>query len=503
MTEISGSSEAAERHQAGTVAFLASPSTHGGQAVTAVETHISSLFLTPDRVFKLKRAVALPFLDYSTVALREKACRAEVAINRRVAPTLYIGVRPICRSPAGLVFGTDGEIVDWVVEMRRFAERDQFDLLVADGRLTDALVDTLADTIAAAHTGADRATRGNGSARFASIEHNLIDTTRPLLRSRIDLADLAAWRRWMNGMLERFAPLLDARGRHGFVRICHGDLHLANICLWEGEPVPFDAIEFDPELTEIDILYDLAFLLMDLEHAGAGDAANRLLNRYLSVTRDYRGAALLPMFKSCRAVVKALVAAMKDIPATSYLDLARAYGNRTETPRLIAVGGRSGTGKSTVAAALAAPIQAVVISSDMVRKRMFGVSPEQPLPESAYAGDVSERVYRRLRTDARRALAGGSTVIADATFLEETERETIARVAEQCGTAFTGLWLEAPTDIRAGRVAARGPNPSDATISVVEAQTRADTGALDWIRIDADRNRANLVRTARECAGIS
>lgn len=198
-----------------------------------------------------------------------------------------------------------------------------------------------------------------------------------------------------------------------------------------------------------------------------------------------------------------MVAAMKDIPATSYLDLARAYGNRTETPRLIAVGGRSGTGKSTVAAALAAPIQAVVISSDMVRKRMFGVSPEQPLPESAYAGDVSERVYRRLRTDARRALAGGSTVIADATFLEGTERETIARVAEQCGTAFTGLWLEAPTDIRAGRVAARGPNPSDATISVVEAQTRADTGALDWIRIDADRNRANLVRTARECAGIS
>ncbi|QLC25353.1 AAA family ATPase [Parasphingopyxis algicola] len=502
MTEISGSSEAAERDQADTVAFLACSATHDGQPVETLETHISRLFLTPDRVFKLKRAIQLPFLDYSTVALREKACRAEYAINRRVAPTLYVGVRPISRTPAGLAFGTGGEIVDWVVEMRRFAERDQFDLLVADGRLTDELVDALADTVAAAHAGADRVIKRNGSARFASIEHNLLDATQPLLTSRIDLADLAAWRRQMDGMLERYAPLLDARGRHGFVRACHGDLHLANICLWEGRPVPFDAIEFDPDMTEIDILYDLAFLLMDLEHAGAGAAANRLLNRYLSVTRDYRGAGLLPMFKSCRAVVRALVAAMKDRPATTYLDLARAYGDRAGTPRLIAVGGRSGTGKSTVAAALAAPIQAVVISSDMIRKRLFGVLPEQPLPPSVYAGDVSQHVYRRLRTDARRALAGGSTVIADATFLESAERDAIAQLAKDCGAAFTGLWLEAPTDIRAERVTARGPNPSDATVAVVQAQARADTGPVGWTPIDAGQDRASLVHTARDRAGI-
>lgn len=502
MTEISGSSDTAERGQAGTVAFLASPATHDGQPVEALETHISRLFLTPDRVFKLKRALALPFLDYSTVALRERACRAEFAINRRIAPTLYLGLRPISRTPAGLAFGTDGEIVDWVVEMRRFAERDQFDLLVADGRLTDQLVDALADTVVAAHAGAEKVVRRDGAARFAAIEHNLVDTTRPLLGSRIDLADLAAWRGWMDGMLERFAPLLDARGRHGFVRACHGDLHLANICLWEGRPVPFDAIEFDPELTEIDVQYDLAFLLMDLEHAGAGDAANRLLNRYLSATRDYRGTGLLPMFKSCRAVVKALVAAMKDRPATSYLDLARAYGDRADAPRLIAVGGRSGTGKSTVAAALAAPVQAVVISSDMIRKRLFGVPPERPLPQSAYAGDVSERVYRRLRTDIRRALAGGSTVIADATFLESAERDAVARLAEQCGAAFTGLWLEAPTDVRADRVAARGPNPSDATVSVVQAQARADAGPVGWTAVDAAQDREALVRTARARAGI-
>ncbi len=297
-----------------------------------------------------------------------------------------------------------------------------------------------------------------------------------------------------------------ARRRHGWVRRCHGDLHLRNICLFEGEPTPFDAIEFDEDLATIDVLYDLAFVLMDLIFHQRRDLANLLLNRYLSATRDYRGVRLLPVFLSLRAAVRARVMSLSTQGrearrmAARYLDLALEFLEAAGPARLIAVGGYSGVGKSTaakgLAAALGGPCGALILRSDVVRKRLEGVAPERALAAAGYDAAAAERVYARLMKDARRAFQAGQSIILDASFLEPAFRDEAAAMARRLGAPFAPLWLTAPRAVLADRIAARRGDASDATVGVLEAQLAQHDEPSDWNHVDASAGADETLRRA-------
>jgi len=314
--------------------------------------------------------------------------------------------------------------------------------------------------------------------------------------------------------LEAVGGLLDQRRAEGKVRRCHGDLHLRNICLLDGKSTLFDCLEFSDALASIDVLYDLAFLLMDLEHRGLTEFANVVFNRYLDLTNEDDGLPALPLFLSLRAAIRAHVTATAMDRATqvekkrqmaceacSYLELA-ARLLRPRPSRLIAIGGLSGSGKSTLAAALAPAIGARVLRSDVIRKRLFGVAPETPLPASAYAPEVSRRGYGALRRKARAALAAGYSVIIDAVSLKPEERRSFAAVAEAASVPFSGLWLAAPELTMAARLRARRHDASDASPEVLAQQLQQDAGPIDWIIIDAGTGPEACLATARGALAI-
>ncbi|MFZ5609950.1 MAG: AAA family ATPase [Pseudomonadota bacterium] len=495
------------------IAFLAEPKTHGGAPVRHIRTPISHIFLAGTRAWKLKRARRTHFLDYSCLASRRAACEAEVRLNRRTAPALYLGMRPLIRDKGGLAIGRlddkRGEVVDWLVEMRRFADDALLSQQAARGPFKDGLVDQLADAIAAFHHG-EAPRRDMGGAKEMARIFRELHTALARLDPPVGHAVLARWGGAMEKMLAAQQERLDARRAAGLVRHCHGDLHLGNICLWQGRPLPFDAIEFSEAMAVTDIAYDLAFLLMDMVHKNQGPAANRLVNRYLEQMGDYDGVALYPLFMSIRAGVRALVtcwAGEKEAGA-GYLTLAAALTERSARPRLVALGGLSGSGKSTLARALAPrlgrDIGAIRLSSDGVRKRLCGAPLEQPLPDACYDAATSRRVYATLARDARQVLASGRDVIADATFLRPESRAAIAAVAAACNADFHGFWLALEWRAAAERVARRGADASDATPAVVARQAGLKTGPLDWTPVDmAAPLAASLAAVLRALATVS
>jgi uncharacterized protein len=474
------------------------------------------VFLIGDRALKLKRAVRFSYLDYSTIALREKSCRAEFDLNRRIAPGLYLGVRAIRRDDKGrLALDGSGEALDWVVEMRRFDVERLFDRLAEKRALTRGLMRDLADEIAAFHGMAEVVTEGGGAAAMARV---IADNTQNLRASAcLDPQAVARLGAATAAALERNAALLDTRAQGGKVRRCHGDLHLGNICSFEGRPTLFDAIEFSPELACIDVLYDLAFLLMDLIHRGLADFANLVLNRYLDLSGGDDGLAALPLFLSQRAAIRAHVTAasaarqegperqQKEAAARKYLALAETL-LVPAAPRLVAVGGRSGSGKSTLAQALAPdltpPPGARVLRSDVMRKSMLGLAPETPLPAEAYRGAMGKQVYARLRHEAARVLATGTSVILDATFIDPDARAEAALIAANAGVKFTGFWLEAPRATMEARLRERRGDASDATVAVLAYQYEAEPGPLDWRRINSAGPVARVAAAMRRAAGI-
>jgi uncharacterized protein len=485
-----------------TIALLSRSDTYGAGVteVRRIETHASVLFLAGDRAYKLKRAVRFSYLDYSTPELRRRACEREVALNRRTAPELYLGVGPITRRAGALSLGGAGEPVDWVVEMRRFDEGGLFDRMAEEGRLTQRLMRDLADSIAEFHDIAEIDLAAGGAAAIAAV----VAGNDRNLRAAPDGFDPGAVDRLRDRCgreLERIAPLLDRRRAEGRVRLCHGDLHLRNICLIDGRPILFDCIEFSEEIARIDVLYDLAFLLMDLEHRGLVALANQVLNRYLDRRDESGGLRALPLFQSLRAAIRAhtgaaaaarqsdpqRAAAMREDNA-AYLALALALLEPVP-PVLIAIGGLSGTGKTTLAYELAPDLGrapgARVLRSDVLRKRLHGVAPETRLAPEAYAPECSHAVYRALCEEAAGALASGQAAIVDAVFLRPEERAAIAEVATDTGVPFLGLWLEAPPDILEARLEGRRGDASDATAEVMHSQRSLEAGRIEWLRIDA------------------
>ena len=479
--------------------FLKAQGRNDGGDVSIITTHISKLFLVDALAFKLKRAVRLPYLDFSTPAMRLVACQRELDLNRRTAPELYLGVRQITRQPVGnLVFDGAGEMVDGVVVMRRFDQSALFDGMAMRGLLTNRMIDDLAQKIAQFH--ADASIKlGDGSKTMQGV----LDINKRALQETglVAAATLALITRQFEAALHQHADLLDRRGCQGMIRHCHGDLTLRNICLFNNVPTLFDCLEFDDDLATIDVLYDVAFLIMDLQHRGLAHHANRLFNRYCDETGESEGLALLGFFVAVRAAVRAHVGAaqaqdMAPAQAQAILAEARAYLAlatamlEAPTPQLVALGGRSGSGKSTLAAQCAAaiglPPGARILSSDRLRKRLFGGRPEQMLPTAAYLPEVSEKVYQIQREQARATLRTGTSVIVDAVFDRPEDRLALAALASQQGVAFHGFWLEAPLGVLEARIQARQHDPSDATVAVLHQQIARDPGPMTWQSIDAE-----------------
>lgn len=471
--------------------FLSGPANTGGAPVKRIDTHLSHVFLAGDRAWKLLRDIRYEFADFSTAEKRRRALENEFAVNRRFAPELYLGVAPVHRTPTGMAWA-GGEPFEWVLEMARFDEGAGLDRLVARGALTREDVVRLADKIADLHHSADAIC----DRKLGEAPARVISQLSPALAAQLGGDETARWTRLARDEYTRLALRLAARAHHGRVRRCHGDLHLGNICIFAGAPTPFDAIAFNDELTSIDVLYDLSFLLMDLSFRGRSDLSVLLLNRYLGATRDYSGCGLLPLFLSLRAAVRAMVLSIDGRKerdrrqARRYLALAMRFLESKPPARVIAIGGYSGTGKSHLASLLAHALgeagRAAHLQSDVIRKRRRGLAPETRLSEDGYSEEASAAVYQQMRKDGARALCAGTSAIFDATFLGAREREAAASVAARLGLRFDGLWLTAPHDILFNRVEKRRGDPSDATRRVLEHQIASSQEPSGWRVIDTN-----------------
>ena len=404
------------RPQEDVVRFLLDPTTHGVERVGHIETHISHVFLTGTYAYKMKKSVKLDFVDFSTLRQRMRACRNEIVVNSRTAPDIYIDVVAVNEIDGHLELGVPLAPVEYLVRMNQFRQDDLLDRIAAEDRLTVDLARGIADAAGELHLSAARMADDPEAEPFATTASDLMNRLTAAVDSAETQAIVDSWRNAVTPSLERNLPHVRARARHGAVRHGHGDLHLGNICVYDGQVRLFDAIEFQPRFSHIDILYDVAFVLMDLLHRGQPAIAQLVLSRYLAATRDYSGLDLLRLFMSVRAAVRALVALLG--PASDRVEVARTYLELAErvleqrgAGRLIAIGGRSGTGKSTLAQDLAAHVGSfpdiVVMRSDEVRKRMMGRRPEERLGSNGYGHAVSRRVYRRLFRDAARAFARG------------------------------------------------------------------------------------------------
>jgi aminoglycoside phosphotransferase family enzyme/predicted kinase len=488
--------------QSEVIAFLSQPDTYGvGERPVRIDTHVAVIFLAGDEAYKMKRAVRYSFLDFSTLEKRRAVCEAEIALNRPNAPEIYIDTLPVVRRAGGLALGGEGPIVEWLVRMRRFDPADTLDHVAERGELSDPVLTDLVLAISRMH---ENAARGDGDAATERLKQWMDDNFAELAESpeAIPPVDVDNVQRASEAEFERRRDLLLARGRDGFVRRCHGDLHLRNIVLVDGRPILFDALEFDDAFATHDVFYDLAFLLMDLWQRGMHAEANRVRNRYLwlnAAAENIDGCVLFPLFMSVRAAIRAKVAlstAKLDEPGKARDDVTE--GQRyfawardfltAAPPVLVAIGGLSGSGKTTVSAALAPdlgrPPGALHLRSDIERKRLFEVADTDRLPASAYSAAVTEQVYARLQDKAGRALRAGESVIVDAVHARAEERAAIAAVARANNAPFFGLWLDAPQSILLQRVSKRSGDASDADADVVKRQLCHETGIIDWPRVD-------------------
>ena len=416
------------------------------------------------------------------------------------------------RTREGFGFEGDGEIVEWATRMRRFDETATLDRLAPE-KLTNEVVRDLARAIHALHAEAQRREAEPALAALARwIEQNAES-----FASRPDLFPAEAAARLADASREalaRGARLLRERGARGWIRRCHGDLHLGNIVLINGRPTPFDAIEFNDEIATGDVLYDLAFAVMDFWERGLRGQANLLLNAYLAMGKaeHYDALALMPLFLSLRAAIRAKVeaniaghlhgasAARETKSARRYFDFALEF-LKPLPPRLVAVGGFSGAGKSALAAALAPeigrPPGAIWLRSDVERKAMFGVIEETHLPAQAYDAAASQATYARLIDKARRALNAGAAVLIDATHTHAAEREAAAALGAEIAVPFVGLWLEAPLETRVARISGRHGDASDADADVARRQRAELLGEPGWRALDAAGGAQATLQQAR------
>ena len=474
-------------------AWLKAGAGSGRPADRVINTHIAQVFLIGDHAYKLKKAVDLGYLDFSTSEKRAWALRRELDFNRKTAPDIYQAVVAIVRHADGsLGFDGAGTLLESVLRMRRFDPEAV--LSNTPEKVQGDFAEALGRQVAGFHAAAD--IRRGGADSLGYVVQSNAEHLRELA-GVLGADDVEALIEATQTEFDRRRDKLDRRGAAGQLRRCHGDLHLGNILQEDGRAVLFDCIEFNDTLSEIDVLYDLAFLLMDLVFRGQMAGANRVLNGYLDEAarsfgdQSLRGLSCLPLFLSVRAAVRAHVTAQQGdaARAKAYVRAARKHLTSPE-PVLYAVGGLSGSGKSTLSRAMApelgAPPGAVILRSDEIRKRLWGRAPREALPPEAYAPGQSEPVYARMMHDAALVVGAGWPAIMDAVFLKPEERALAEATGAETGVGLRGVWLDAPAALMTERLRARIGDASDAGVEVLEEQLQRDPGPMTWTRVKAD-----------------
>ncbi len=458
-----------------------------------VETHISWVILTGEWAYKLKKPVNLGFVDFTTLELRRAACHEEVRLNRRTAPELYDAVVPLVADPFGPRFDGTGPVIEYAVRMRQFAQEDLLDRCLSRGELSIDTINELAHEVADLHRQA--------AVALVETPFGRADLIRETVRACLDVLSTASLpnelrsqsqqlSEWVECEWQRLHETFEERKRQGMVRECHGDLHLGNLVLYRGRPTLFDCLEFNPQLRWIDVLSDVAFLVMDLHDREATPLAWRVLNEWLEQTGDFRGLPVLNYYLAYRALVRAKVAAIRlqqpEVPLAeeqhqhsllrSYVELATRL-TRPSQAAIILMHGVSGSGKSFVARHLASSLEAVQIRSDVERKRLFGVWPAQtqtlPPETELYSARATRETYLRLQSLARTIVRAGYRVIIDAAFLNRADRHAFASLAKELAVPFLIVACRAPEDVLRERVSQRqsvGRDASDADVDVLERQ---------------------------------
>ncbi|MCO6060183.1 bifunctional aminoglycoside phosphotransferase/ATP-binding protein [Pseudomonas sp. MOB-449] len=455
-----------------------------------IETHISWVLLTGSYAYKIKKPVNFGFLDFTSLDSRQHFCGEELRLNQRLTRDLYLEVLPITGSPEAPQLGGEDPAFEYVLKMRQFPQDNLLSALQARGELTPAHIDALAGQIASFHLAAPQVAidhpLGTPDAVMMPVRQNF-EQIRPLLNDKADLQQLDALEAWAESSHERLKPLLARRKQEGFIRECHGDIHLGNATLIDGQVVLFDCIEFNEPFRFTDVYADIAFIAMDLEDRGLKSLSRRLVSQYLEHTGDYDGLELLNFYKAYRALVRAKIALFSlahqadavQKAATvrqyrNYAGLAESY-SAIPSPFLAITHGVSGSGKSHVALRLVEALGAIRLRSDVERKRLFGEQQSEAtgLQSGIYNADASTATYERLNQLANAALHAGFPVIIDATFLKHDQRKAACKVAEETGTPFLILDCHAPEAVIETWLAQRqaeGRDPSDATMDVVRAQ---------------------------------
>ena len=468
-----------------------------------IETHISWVILTGDFAYKIKKPVNFGFLDFSTLEKRHICCDQELRLNRRLAPDIYLDVVSIVGTREQPVISGHGKAFEYAVKMVQFPQSAQLDHRLAAGILRIEQMDAIADMIAAFHltipVADESVDYGNKELIYRPIEENFRQINESL-DTEAYTDTLKGLQQWNRSEFVKLGPVFAQRKHAGFVRECHGDMHLRNLVWLEGKPTAFDCIEFNPELRWIDVISEVAFLVMDLQDRQQYRFANRILNSYLEVTGDYTALKVLPFYLCYRAMVRAKVDALRlqqeNIAVEeqqqsltefkSYLELATSYTQQA-TPRLIIMRGVSASGKSTVSQQvldrLVADTQVlntvnttgvIRLRSDIERKRLFDI----PVTESAsgvieagiYSAQASQQTYAKLLLLATEIISAGYSVIVDAAFLKYEQREPFHALARSLGIAYLILEATAPAEVLRQRIVARKHDVSDADLAVLEHQ---------------------------------
>jgi uncharacterized protein len=461
----------------------------GTGPVRCIETHVSWVFLAGDCAYKVKKPLRLAFLDYSSAARREALCREELRLNRRHAPDLYLDVVPIAGTPAAPRVGAiDGPAFEHALRMRRFDPALELTRLLQQRTVAAAEVAALGTRLARMHAAA--------AVADASAEFGTAATAQRVMRENFrelavllpqDARRLQDLQQRLEQWFERDRPAIERRRHGGRVREGHGDLHCGNVVRWQGELVPFDGLEFDPALRWIDVANDLAFLSMDLAAHGRDDLRRELLQAWLTESGDFDALAVLPCYEACRALVRAKVALLRGQQAPElapdalsaaglYLDWAQARSARPP-PHLVLLAGLSGSGKTTLAARAAELLGAVVVRSDVERKRLAGLRPLQssasPPDDGIYTREFNAATYARLRECVDACLQGGESVVVDAANLRRDERAAFCAIGRRHGAQLRILHCTAPIDElrrRVGARAAAGSDASEATAALLDRQ---------------------------------
>jgi hypothetical protein len=456
---------------------------HPVEEIRVIQTHISWVLLTGPYAYKIKKPVDFGFLDFTTLEARRHFCEEELRLNKRSTDELYLEVLPITGSEAAPTLGGDGEPIEWALKMRQFPQTQLLAEVQARGELTSAHIDALARQIAEFHLVAPRVPDehplGTPEAIMAPVRQNF-EQVRPLLSDAADLQQLDALQAWAESSFERLRPLLAQRKAQGFIRECHGDIHLGNAALLDDRVVLFDCIEFNEPFRLIDVASDAAFLAMDLEDRGLKPLARRFVSAWLEHTGDYDALELMNFYKAYRAMVRGKVSLFRlaqeqdAVQRAVILRQYRSYASLAESYsaipfRFLAVThGVSAVGKSHVALRLVEALGAIRLRSDVERKRLF-----TPGSAELYGEPASLATYDRLHDLAARALRAGFSVVVDATYLKQAQRRAAANIAESSGVPFLILDCQAPDAVIAEWLQQRqqqGGDPSDATPEVVSAQ---------------------------------